>query len=52
MPRHLTRQQQAAATIRRVIELVDADDLVSPRWYVERLRGAIAALDHRRPGPK
>jgi hypothetical protein len=49
MPPLVTRQQQAAATIRRIIERVDAGELTSPRWYVERLRGAIAALDHRRP---
>lgn len=49
MARAASRQQEAAATLRTIIAKVERGDLLAPRWYVERLRGAIAALDHRRP---
>jgi hypothetical protein len=41
-------RRESAGQLRRVVDLVEAKDLDAPRWYVERLRGAIAALDHRR----
>ncbi len=43
-----THRREAAGLLRRLVGMVEAKELDAPRWYVERLRGAIAALDHHR----
>jgi hypothetical protein len=47
MARAASRQvrHEAAAILRRVLEAVERRELAAPAWFVERLRGAIVALE-------
>jgi hypothetical protein len=38
-------RHEAAAILRRVVAAVDRDELHAPAWFVERLRGAVIALE-------
>ncbi|MGH3426571.1 MAG: hypothetical protein ACRDQZ_03195 [Mycobacteriales bacterium] len=38
-------RREAAASLRLLVAQVDGGKLDSPRWLVERLRGAIVALE-------
>jgi hypothetical protein len=40
-----SERREAAATLRQLVEMIDAGDLLAPRWYRAHLVGVMVGLE-------